>query len=392
MPLTGYRPSDINEAALQRLIDGQVPEGKTIDYKQELPGQKDGEKKEFLADLCSFANAVGGHILYGMKETDGIASSLPGLSAEIDAALLRMEHMAVDGIRPNIPGLTFARVPLLNGATAILACIPKSWNPPHQVVFQKDFRFYTRGSNGKQHIDVDELRRIVLLSQEIGERLRQFRAARVAAVMSDDTPVELMAGARQILHFVPLNAFGTGTAIDLQSLAEKPDSLIRALGFGGSSTRFNVDGILTFSPGEAGCDAYAQLYRNGIIEVARLQGEWTSRKGEFVLPSLSFEEEIFSQVSAALSALKLVGVSSPITVMLSFLGIKGWQMGIDDPYGRHKQNRGFDRDPLLIPEILLQPLESYDVVRSVKPMIDAVWNAAGYPKSAYYDAQGNWKH
>jgi hypothetical protein len=116
--------------------------------------------------------------------------------------------MARDGIRPPIPALKFIRVALENGNSAVVVTVSKSWNPPHQVVFQKDYRFYTRGSAGKQHLDVDELRRIVLLSQEIGERVRQFRASRVAAIMSDSTPVPLLPGARQMLHFVPLAAFG----------------------------------------------------------------------------------------------------------------------------------------------------------------------------------------
>ena len=53
-----------------------------------------------------------------------------------------------------------------NGNNAVVISVPKSWNPPHQVIFQKDFRFYTRGSAGRQHFDVEELRRVVLLSQQ----------------------------------------------------------------------------------------------------------------------------------------------------------------------------------------------------------------------------------
>lgn len=57
------------------------------------------------------------------------------------------------------------------------------------------------------------MRRIVLQSQEVGERIRQFRAGRIAAIMSGDTPVTLAQGARQILHVIPLAAFGAGEAV-----------------------------------------------------------------------------------------------------------------------------------------------------------------------------------
>ena len=232
---------------------------------------------------------------------------LIGLSGDVDAAVLRMESMARDGIRPPIPRLEFVRVALANGDHAVVTSIPKSWNAPHQVVFQKDFRFYTRGSAGKQHIDVDELRRVVLLSQETGERIHQFRAGRVAAVLSGETPVELQPGARQIIHLVPLNAFDTGTSVNLAALGQKRDLLISAMDSGGSQ-RHNVDGLLAYSASGESHDGYAQLFRNGILEIATHQPVW-NRKGRDLLPSLSFEEGILRQMSAAIEVLKTVSVA-----------------------------------------------------------------------------------
>jgi hypothetical protein len=47
--------------------------------------------------------------------------------------------MARDGIRPPIVGLQTAAVTLANGNTAIVMRIHKSWNPPHQVTYQRPF-------------------------------------------------------------------------------------------------------------------------------------------------------------------------------------------------------------------------------------------------------------
>jgi predicted HTH transcriptional regulator len=64
------KPLDhITEADLQALISDAVPEGRTIEYKRALPGNSDGEKKEFLADISSFANTSGGDLIYGMDES-----------------------------------------------------------------------------------------------------------------------------------------------------------------------------------------------------------------------------------------------------------------------------------------------------------------------------------
>lgn len=389
MALTGLTPRDITEQSFRALIEARVPEGREIDYKQELPGNADSARRDFLADLSSFANAVGGHIIYGMTETDGLPDQLAGIAGNTDQAVVRMESMARDGIRPPLPGLEFVRVALGNGNTAIVACIPKSWNPPHQVIFQRDYRFYTRGSAGKQHIDVDELRRIVLLSQETAERIRQFRASRVAAVLSGDLPVPLQAGARQILHFVPLNAFGTGATVDLAALERRRGLLIETMNRGGSQ-RHNVDGVLAYSPLDQSNDAYAQLYQNGILEVVSHVGQWKPRD-KLVLPSVAFEEDAILQTRAALNVFKVISATPPIAVLLSFTGIQGWEMGVEMRFPHRFQSAAFDRDPLLIPETMLQTFDIEDVAKAIRPVIDATWNAAGFAQSANYDGQGNWK-
>lgn len=388
MAFEGIQPRDINEEALVDLLTGQVPEGKTIDYKQELPGNSDAARKDFLADLSSFANAAGGYIVFGMAEGDGLPTDLAGLAGEIDQGVLRLESMARDGIRPAIPGLEFVRVALANGRAAVVASIPKSWIAPHQVVFQKDYRFYTRGSAGKQHVDVDELRRIVLFSQEAGERIRQFRAGRVAAVMSGDTPIQIEARAKQVLHFVPLNAFGTGVSVDLSTLAKEPGPFIRTMNRGGSQ-RHNVDGLLAFSQVGQTNDAYAQVYRNGVLEIVVALDEWNPR-GKLVLPSDSFEGDVIAQSQAAFNILRRVAVPPPVVVMLSFTGIKGWEMGVADRWSMRRQG-GFDRDPLLIPELVLQALDTQNVAGTIKPLIDGTWNASGFEGSTNFDNEGNWK-
>lgn len=48
---------DLND--LEQLRSNAVLEGKTIEYKKLLPTNSDADRKEFLADISSFANASG---------------------------------------------------------------------------------------------------------------------------------------------------------------------------------------------------------------------------------------------------------------------------------------------------------------------------------------------
>jgi predicted HTH transcriptional regulator len=65
------------------------------------PNRKsDSERKEFLADASSFANADGGHLIYGMKEQSGVAIELCGLDVDGDAVISALESRIRDGISP----------------------------------------------------------------------------------------------------------------------------------------------------------------------------------------------------------------------------------------------------------------------------------------------------
>jgi predicted HTH transcriptional regulator len=65
MQLTNKPLETLVESDLQSLVDDEVREVKTVEYKRSLPGNSDSEKKEFLADVSSFANAAGGHLICG---------------------------------------------------------------------------------------------------------------------------------------------------------------------------------------------------------------------------------------------------------------------------------------------------------------------------------------
>lgn len=85
---------DITVDDLNSLIADQVEEGKTIDYKLELPTNGYDSKKEFLADVSSFANAQGGFLFFGIREENRIPVELVGLpDTTIDDDIQKLENM-----------------------------------------------------------------------------------------------------------------------------------------------------------------------------------------------------------------------------------------------------------------------------------------------------------
>lgn len=385
------KPFDsIEESDLQDLIDSQVSEGKTTDYKEALPGRSDPDKKEFLADVSSFANASGGHIVYGMKEEAGIPNELCGLPGiDPDAEKLRLDSLMRDCIDPRIPGVSIRAIPLKSSAVAIVIRIPRSWALPHMVTFQGNSRFYSRGSGGKYQLDVSELRALFGLSESAAERIRRFRTERLNNIVAGETPIALEENAKIVFHVIPFSTSDPTRIFDVASLADHT-ALMQPIYATGWNHRHNFDGFMTYSqyPQTAGAHTYLQVFRNGSIEAV----ETTILSGrELSIPSLTFEQELLKALPEFLNIQKHLGVEPPLFVFVTLTGVKGYRMGVDTSRMWRHEVQPIDKDTLLVPEIVIESFEYGDVGKVMRPIFDAVWNASGWPQSIYYDEQGNWR-
>jgi hypothetical protein len=380
------------EADLRALIENQVSERKTVEYKQALPGKSNEEKKEFLADVSSFANASGGHLVYGMKEEEGLPVELCGLDADdTDSIVTALDSSIRDGVKPRIPGVVVWPVPLTGGKRVIVIRVPKSFASPHMVTFANTSRFYARNSNGKYQLDIDEIRAEFLFSDRVAERIREFRLDRIANIDADQTPVPLPGGGRLVLHVVPLSAFSVAAGLEPRWLAElHPDQfpLFPLANHGWTSQKFNFEGLVRYTGSylsQQDISAYIQVFRNGILEGvdASLLMPY---HGKLLVPSVAFEEGILGSARNYLSSLQRLRIDPPFALMLSLLRVSGYQISFE--MGGHRPVVGaFDRDTLLIPEQIIEGFDA-DLPSIMKQTFDMVWNAAGWARSLCYDQQG----
>ena len=141
---------EITETDLLTLKENQVAESREIEYKAELPGKSDGEKREFLYDVSSFANSIGGDLVYGVSAHQGIPTDVGGIEiADPDQEILRLESIIRDCIQPRIMRVATQVVSLTNSKSVIIIRIPKSWIMPHMVIYRGLQRFYSRDSRVK---------------------------------------------------------------------------------------------------------------------------------------------------------------------------------------------------------------------------------------------------
>ena len=380
----------ISKSEIDELIANGVNESKTLEYKQELPGYSDKDKKEFLADVSSFANASGGDILYGVVATEGIATSACGLlEFNEDAGRLRLESMIRDGIAPRLPGIQLKVVTGCADGPVLVMRVPRSWCGPHMVTYKGASRFFARNSAGKFQLDVAEIRSAFEGSGDVAKRITNWRDDRLSRIVSDEGPMRLVSPDRLLVHLVPLESLNDPWRFAASEL-DTTGAAFHPMDTSGWDDRLNLEGYLAFSNADTTNDiamSYTQVFRSGQVEsvMARIL---TEESGARFLASTWYEQEVVRAVRSHLKGLEAIGVQPPIVFMLTILNAKGAFLSVETRR-RFGRPTPIDRDVLVTPDVMFERFDD-DIPRTLRPAFDAVWNACGFPRSANFDADGNW--
>ncbi|HET6514148.1 MAG TPA: ATP-binding protein [Thermodesulfovibrionales bacterium] len=380
---------DVSVDDLKDLINAEVPEGLNIEYKRDFYGSSDDDKKEALKDISSFANSFGGHLIIGMTARDGIPTELSGLQNAIpDKAIQYLENLVRDGIEPRITGIRMKAIPVDSEHFALVLRIPRSWNPPHRVRAKNVNRFYIRNSAGAHEVSVEELRSLFTLSATLHDRIIAFRRERLAILSADEGPIKIEAQGRLILHVIPLSAFSYTSALDVKQIFNH-HSFFRPISSMGYNHQFNFDGVLIVRDGDK-CYGYTQIFRNGIIEATKASLV-REHEGMKVIPSLSFDNYIFEVLPGYLNGLRALDIPPPLVVMISLQEVYGAFLGVTNSIYDFDSRIKFNKSELLLPEIMIDDYGSeQDYQKSMKPAFDALWNAAGYAASKYFNEKDIW--
>jgi hypothetical protein len=380
---------------VESLIENQVAEGRHLDYKEALPGDGEKEKNRFVDDICSFANTDGGDVIFGLRDKRDSAgqktgtpeyAGLKGLNFDQDK--LRLEHIILHGVQPRITGIQFHPIDGFKDGPVLIMRIPKSYNAPHMT--KHDNRFHSRTDSGSYVMDVQEIRAAFIASETLPERVRRFRADRLAKVAGGDTAVRLNNGPKMVLHVVPLSSFAQKQSHDLSEICKDPTPVV-PIGSREFDHRHNFDGLLSYasSKDRSSVLSYTQLFRDGTVEIVEanhIQGG-AHEKGI----TCAYEQDALSAIEIAARVQKRLGIEPPLIVMMSLLGVRGYKIaGWDQKYRGEAPFPGqeqIDRDDLLSDDLVIEQYED-DWRRLMRPIFDAVANAAGWPRSMSYDEEG----
>lgn len=407
--------TDITVDDLQLLQSNSVPEGTQLDYKQSLPTKDDEGKKEFLRDVSAMANSNGGDLVYGVSEVRGDNTtdiSLTGVpNVDFDATKLWMENLIRDCIKPRLVISGIRQLQIDETKVAIVVRVPRSWNSPHVVEFSRYWRFYSRNSAGNYQLDISQVRDAFVFGESLAQRSEEFRLDRLSKIMAEPS---LKIGPKLVIHLQSLESLRPASQISIDSaLAERELMMLAGYDTTDSNLRHNFDGLLaSVGSGERG---YLQLFARGAVEEVDAHIVAGTRiDGLLYLPSLSVERWIIKAAGRRLLFLRKLGITSPIIIQVSMMGVKGFRFKAED-VEYHFRDLSFleetadanpiDRQDLLFTSVVAQTelgeLEGSSIVSGepcpnhwlvaaqlMRSTVDTLARAMGMPRSLYYNSEG----
>jgi hypothetical protein len=387
----GKRLSDVNEDDLRKLLESGVEEHKHLDYKAELYSNNDAGQKDFLIDICAFANAEGGILLLGvpeMRESLGgqptgapDPSKLEGIeSPNPESVLLGYDSRVVTGIEERL-ALESSAIKLGNGKYVFAIRVPNSLNKPH-CVRRDDRRYFP--SRRDRHIYYMEVQEIKELVMRIASRQEQAEQLLKEAFKEIRPQTDLP---YLIIGTIPV--FCASFLVDLKDQkildAMRRFDLVDDATYGNCS--FSFEGLER----RAGVhDAVAQLRRTGLVRYSQqIKGHVVDGVRAFYPVSVDIQLRKFVNKVSVLY--RVAGLSGPFLLGM-LLNTASPVKGLypDSVVPQATVFRGAIQPGLhSFPTMVVYDLSDADSI--IRPFCDQVHQGFGEQSSPKFDSDGKWK-
>jgi hypothetical protein len=194
---------DIRENDIRGLVDSGLEEHLQLEYKSSLYDDNDRGRKEFLLDVCMFANASGGIILIGIPErrdeqqqptgTPDPAQPLGIDVANPEATMGGYDARVMEAIEERL-ALESASVDVGGGRRVLLIRVPNSANKPHSVRHQGHIYFPSRRERQRYPMTVREIKELVIKTASRMQQASDILDSSFLDVMRPNDSPHLMIG------------------------------------------------------------------------------------------------------------------------------------------------------------------------------------------------------
>ena len=370
------------------LISNDQEETEHLDYKKDMPGRTDSDRKELAADVSSFANSSGGFIIYGIEEKieNGQKTGRPYkvnsvLNTATATDIQRLEQIITTGITPRVPDVQIKTVKDPNSTDiVVIVKISQSWAGPHMVSLDQQNKFHIRKQNGKFPMDYLQIRDGFLQSSIIQNKIKHFCDLREQALLDHSTPLAITDHQSLMLHIVPISTFSRSVSTAKQL---KDDQFaLRPIFSSSMSEKVNIDGLVRLHA--QNIQSYAQVFWDLTHEFADSLCVTPFGNNKEIF-SVTIGRAVCRSVKRAFDNMARLGVGGPKAIILRLNGVQGIPLSNGgDPY--FNNDHPFDRNRVLIPDILE---DGNDHLKVTAQIMEKVANAAGFETSANV-VSGSW--
>jgi hypothetical protein len=216
-----------------------------------------------------------------------------------------------------------------------------------------------------------------------------WRIQRASEIIAGTTSLRLLPGLHTVLHVIPFKSPDGGDRFErIVSSFDQRGELQPVFSSLAHTSRRNADSYLIYSglaiSGSVG--SYLQVFRNGFLESVNTLPRFDPTMRQKRILSLELEIQVLRRVPQYFAFLKNLGAQPPVILGLSLTGVEGYSMEIllAAAPARAYRNRRIKNDTLFLPHVMANTFEcSLDEV--FKPAFDAMWRAAGWEGSIFYD-------
>ncbi len=189
-------------------------ENEFLDYKQNfsfLEYDKNNPKRaehiaEFRSDVCAFANANGGYIIYGIQDEKGMAKNIIGIDIpdnNTDKFELDRKNN-LNSILPKIPSIKFRFILLDNGKYLVLLFVQHDLFTPYLCLEnEKNYHIYRRVGNGKSPMSYSEMKNMFIQSLSLDKEIQNYRQERIMFYKSMEDNEENHYSKFFLMHIIP---------------------------------------------------------------------------------------------------------------------------------------------------------------------------------------------
>ena len=167
---------------------------------------KQQEQVEFRNDVCAFANANGGYLIFGVDEKKGIPTEIIGINIKNNNKDLfeRDVRNYLQSIKPRIPFYRIRFIDMPDEKYIVIMLIQHDFFAPYiHLADQKNYKVYKRAGNEKAVMDYQEIKMMFTQSVSLEKEMEQGRAERVNYFLSQEDDQEYTYSKFFMMHIFP---------------------------------------------------------------------------------------------------------------------------------------------------------------------------------------------